>query len=158
MNIDPQELEHHYASLSDEALQEVRRDDLVEIAQGCLDRELARRGLNPKDADEEIDGAFTEEDPAVAVSNYTYPDEASEARDALEASGIPCYLAQRDEENSEEGRNYRGVSGALLLMVPSSFAGRALTVLQEEFGLEDGGPEPTDEDSVEAEDSVEDAQ
>ncbi len=111
--------------------------------------------MNPKNAEAEIDGAFTEDDPAVSVSNYTYPDEASEARDALEASGIPCYLAQRDEENSEEGRNYRGVSGAFLLMVPSSFADRAVALLQEEFGeefaLEDGEPEP-------AEDSVEDAQ
>jgi hypothetical protein len=155
MNIDPQELERHYASLSDEALLEVNRDDLVEVAQGCLDRELARRGLSPKNADAEIDGAFTEDDPAVAVSNYTYPEEASEARDALETSGIPCYLAQREEESSEEGRSYRSVSGALLLMVPSSFADRAVALLQEEFGeefeLEDGEPEA-------AEDSVEDAQ
>ncbi len=43
MNIDPQELERHYASLSDEALLELNREDLVEVAQGCLDRELARR-------------------------------------------------------------------------------------------------------------------
>ena len=43
MPLDPEYLRHHYASLSDEALLELDRSELVETAQKCYDEELIRR-------------------------------------------------------------------------------------------------------------------
>jgi hypothetical protein len=45
LNVDPEYLRAHYASLSDRALLDVSRSDLVEIAQQCYDSEMKRRGL-----------------------------------------------------------------------------------------------------------------
>ena len=36
----------HFSELGDEALLEVRRDDLVEAARTCYDEEVARRGIS----------------------------------------------------------------------------------------------------------------
>ena len=46
MRPDPDELRRYYASLSDDALLEIERNDLTEVAQACYDAELAERGLN----------------------------------------------------------------------------------------------------------------
>ena len=43
MQIDPEDFRKHYASLSDQALLEWDRNELVEVAQRCYDAELARR-------------------------------------------------------------------------------------------------------------------
>jgi hypothetical protein len=162
MNIDPQDFERHYAILSDDALLEINRDDLVEIAQDRLDRELARRGLSRSKAAAEAqgDGAWGKDDPGVVVSNFTYPDEAAEARDALEAAGIPCNLTQEEADSDDTAdttdadqpkrSSYRRSLGTLLLMVPSWYADHALALLAEEFGAadeipEDHDPEPPDE-------------
>jgi len=48
MQIDPEHLRRHYASLSDEALLEIDRADLVDVAKQCYDDELARRELAPR--------------------------------------------------------------------------------------------------------------
>ena len=45
MPTDPEYLRRHYASLSDEALLEMDRSELVETAQKCYDDELQRRKL-----------------------------------------------------------------------------------------------------------------
>jgi hypothetical protein len=154
MDVDPQDFERHYASLSDDALLEINRDDLIEIAQDRLDRELARRGLSRSKAavpgglnpnSEAVADGAEGKDGAVVVSNFTYPDEAAEARDALEAAGIRCYLTQGTGEDQPRRRGL----GSLLLMVPSSYVDRALAVLQEEFGPEEDGPLPSAEESVE---------
>ena len=46
MRIDPEDLRRHYESLSDEGLLDIDRDQLVEVAQGIYDQEIARRGLD----------------------------------------------------------------------------------------------------------------
>jgi hypothetical protein len=46
MRIDPEDLRRHYESLSDEGLLDIDRDQLVEIAQGIYDQEIAHRGLD----------------------------------------------------------------------------------------------------------------
>ena len=43
MQIDPEDFRKHYASLSDQALLELHRNELVEVARDCYDAELARR-------------------------------------------------------------------------------------------------------------------
>ena len=45
MPVDLEYLRQHYASLSDDALLEINRADLVEAAQKCYDHELAARRL-----------------------------------------------------------------------------------------------------------------
>jgi hypothetical protein len=40
MAVDPEYLRRYYGSLSDEALMEIDRADLVEIAQNCYDHEV----------------------------------------------------------------------------------------------------------------------
>ena len=45
MPVDPEYLRAHYASLSDEALLAINREELVKTAQQCYDNELAQRDL-----------------------------------------------------------------------------------------------------------------
>ena len=47
MQLDPDYLRQHYASLSDEALLAIDRADLVEMAQMIFDDEVGRRKLAP---------------------------------------------------------------------------------------------------------------
>jgi hypothetical protein len=52
LQINPEYLRRHYATLSDEALLAIDRDELVAVAQKCYDEEVARRGPLPrKDAE-----------------------------------------------------------------------------------------------------------
>src|SRR6476619_6257257 len=48
MQLDPEYLRQHYASLSDEALLAVNRAELVEMAQATFDDEVNRRELAPR--------------------------------------------------------------------------------------------------------------
>ena len=43
MQLSIENLRRHYASLSDEALREIDRSELVEAARACYDHELAQR-------------------------------------------------------------------------------------------------------------------
>jgi hypothetical protein len=45
MNVDETDFGRHYASLSDEGLLSIHREDLIDTARQCYDQELARRGL-----------------------------------------------------------------------------------------------------------------
>ena len=115
MQIDPEYLRQHYGSLSDEGLLAINHADLVETARMILDLEVARRKLarrrpDPPDETEddeaEVDGETYGggEEPdwledAAEVSSYCVPsrsapapDSAVDARDALEAAGIPWYF------------------------------------------------------------------
>ena len=53
MRIDPEDLRRHYESLSDEGLLDINRSDLVLVAQGIYDQEIARRGLDHPPEEEE---------------------------------------------------------------------------------------------------------
>jgi hypothetical protein len=117
MQVDPNYLRQYYASLSDEALLEIRREDLVEFAKGCYDDEVRQRRLNyarevPQEEEPQIPDAETERELASEVSSDGKPgwlDESAEvysaviraglvvapdvnARAALETAGIPCYV------------------------------------------------------------------
>ncbi|MEQ1947472.1 MAG: hypothetical protein ABL995_09790 [Bryobacteraceae bacterium] len=149
MRPDFQELQRYYASLSDEALLEIERGDLTEVAQSCYDAELAARGLDAETDDVEIrhDDPFAEEDgdsgdelgpdwledAACACSfesspgNDAAPD-LDEARSVLEAAGIPCHAVGSELDAKKETRRY-----AYSLMVPAAMNMRALSVLDRDF-------------------------
>ena len=140
MPTDPEYLRRHYASLSDEALLAIDRRELVEAAQKCFDDELAQRKLplqrggeaetttvedKPAWADEasevfsQVDRAATE--PAAAIAD---------ARNALEAAGIPCYLDVSDPE--EEPPDPRPTK-IWRLMVPGNLNQRATSILERDI-------------------------
>ena len=120
MKIDTEYLRRHYADLSDEALLEIDRSELVEGAQRCYDEEVARRrsmagqdaGTAPLDdadaADEEEDGPGPEWlESAACVCTFVQMRgidaqvDAADARDVLKAAGIPCRIAL--QKTQEEG-------------------------------------------------------
>ena len=82
----------NFEGLTDEALLEIKREDLVEDARECLDEELAARGLNASPVQEEP-GAGDESHQAeemVVLETFASASEADLARALLESSGIPC--------------------------------------------------------------------
>ena len=50
MDVTLDDFRKHFELLSDDALLETNRDELVEAAQQCYDAEIARRGLHAPDA------------------------------------------------------------------------------------------------------------
>lgn len=143
MQIERADLERHYASLSDEALLEIKPEELMELAQQCHAAEVRVRGLAAKRSrDRSIavptepveDEAGTEEDwiaddadtaNFVTVHTSLEHGEAADMRDALEHAGIPCTL-----EVSADAPGRRGVSRILVRVAPDLKA-RAETVLAE---------------------------
>jgi hypothetical protein len=145
-------LRRHYASLSDEALLDVDQTDLVEDAREIYDNELAERGLTrqethggddlgsegspmgrPGDPKPDWLGAATVAATFSASAGQNSTDGALEARGALEAAGIPCYLSRFwvDPPPVAEPRQ------ELRLMVPGNLSFEAESVLDEEiFNLE----------------------
>lgn len=97
MAADQQFLREHYASLSDEALASIDRAELVASAQQCYDEEVRSRGNTVEDAqldDEKPDWLpdANEVFSRVAVPGAPPAPDIEDARDALEAAGIPVYL------------------------------------------------------------------
>jgi hypothetical protein len=120
----------YYADLSDEALQSIKREDLVEAARECLDQELASRNL-PSSLDPEraqsasLDDAAPEVD-LVPLDTYEIPEEAKLARALLESADIPCYLTYaRTLGTTSLWTNAPG----LTLMVPAALLDEAREIL-----------------------------
>jgi hypothetical protein len=163
MPVDPEYLREHYASLSDEALLAINREELVKTAQECYDNELGQRELAsgrvvpradgrhgiprpPRHADEkpEVDheapGAGDKpdwlEDAAEVYSRVDLPgtgptSDVVDARDALEAAGISCYLdlSEIPEEKSMSERP----THRWRLMVPGNLNLHATSVLERDI-------------------------
>ena len=147
MAVDLGYLRRHYASLSDEALLELDRSELVETAQKCYDEELIRRkplgltkhSVQPADLEshlpdfenkpEWLDEA-SEVYSQIEQAGVTAP-EIANARDALEAAGIPCYLDLSDppEENPPTQKTPR----LWRLMVPGNLNQRATSILERDI-------------------------
>jgi hypothetical protein len=156
MTIDPDYLRQHYAQLTDEALLELHRADLVDAAQQCYDDELRNRGLlsrgarpadarpkspqpvsanpqpvqvfNPEDKPEWFD------DAAEALSRYDqrgYEPAGGivDAQQVLEAAGIPCYVDRAEipkETMPQPTHVWR-------LLVPGDVALRANSVIERDI-------------------------
>jgi len=137
MPTDPEYLRRHYASLSDEALLEIDRAELVETAQKSYDDELQRRKLllqpgslpDVEDKPEwlnEANEVFSQLDYAGAVP----APKIGNARDALEAAGIPCYLDLSDQEEEPPSQRQMQV---WRLMVPGNLNQRATSILERDI-------------------------
>ncbi len=159
MPVDVKYLREHYASLSDEALSEIRRADLVEAAQRVYDEEVGRRkhrpsvhetdsaeeepeiepGIEPSDADldSEDDGAEPDwlDEAAEVLSRADAPGSAPEdmanARDVLEAADIPCYLDLYEIPKTTTAS--RAPTHLWRLLVPGEFNQRATSVLDRDI-------------------------
>ena len=160
MQIDPEDFKRHYALLSDDALLEIDRDELVEVARPYYDAELAERKLAQPEteestlsADSSDDALSPAEDGPQLVATFLSVDEANFARGLLQSAEIPCSL------ENEHGAQWAG-NGALRLMVPASTYDRACEILEFEISEEDliaqaeaGTTEEPDAEAVDAEDS-----
>lgn len=153
MEIDREYLRQHYAALSDEALMETNRADLVEAAQQLYDDELQRRQLNAVpvgptrvyshdlphrgpsfEADEKPE--WLDEGAEVYSSTiqpgHTGTQEAADAADALRSAGIPCYLEISEIPQQAEA-TLRSATHQWRLLVPGKLNLRATSVLDEEI-------------------------
>ena len=137
MQIDPEDFKRHYALLSDDALLEIDRDELVDAARPYYDAELAERKLAPPDAEEsgpsadQSDDAHRQtEDGPQLVATFLSLDEANFARGLLQSADITCSL------ENEHGAQWAG-NGALRLMVPAAAYDRACEILETEISEED---------------------
>ena len=152
MPVDPEYLRQHYASLSDEGLLAIDRADLVEAAQKCYDDELRRRELASPRGGQSLSEQAQERHDAprrAAEDKPDWLDEGSEvysrtdapgvppspdlanARDALEAAGIPCYL-DLSELPGEESVT-RPATHLWRVMVPGDLNLHATSVLERDI-------------------------
>jgi hypothetical protein len=164
MPADLQYLRRHYASLSDDALLAVDRSDLVETAQKCYDEELKRRDLTPGRRARRPDREPNESDVADLVNEDAHYDAAgdsdqpdwlepsaevfslvdrpgdppgvqiADARDALEAARIPCYL---DLIKKPEDRSVAPPINLWRLLVPGNLNLLATSVLDRDIFNQD---------------------
>ena len=137
MQIDPEDFKRHYALLSDDALLDINRDELVDAARPCYDAELAGRKLAPPDteegvrsADPSVDAPSQTEDGLQLVATFLSLDEANFARGLVQSADIACSL------ENERGGPWAGI-GELRLMVPASVYDRACEILEFEISEED---------------------
>lgn len=143
MPIDPKYLREQYASLSDDALMAIDRADLVEAAQRCYDDEVARR-RTARDENAEFDSEPLDDgekpdwlkDASEVFSRVDRPgalpaDDIADARDALEAEGIPCYLDLAELPQVEEAPN--PPTHVWRLMVPGNLNFLATSVLERDI-------------------------
>ena len=155
MAIDPEYLREQYASLSDEALHEIDRDGLVPVAQQIYDKEVGQRAAHvepaarrsapsPKPRVERAEPTEGEEpdwleEAAEVFSVYerhagTSSQDAVQARDALEAAGIPCFL---DRADIPEERTVTPPSTRWSVLVPGDLNMEATSVLDRDIFNED---------------------
>jgi len=146
MRLDTEFLRRHYAEMSDEELESINRDDLVEAARQIFDEEVASRQSSPAAADvlraaaphhEEIGVEVEEnwlENAAEAYSSYarpgtTDPSEGSlDALHVLEAADIPCHLELVEEQEQNDQMRYRW-----RVLVPDKLIHRATSVLDRDI-------------------------
>jgi hypothetical protein len=123
----------HFELLSDEALLETNREELVEVARQCFDEEVSRRGLNAGDEA----AAMAAETPVeagnavgdlVQVATFLSGDELNLARGLLEEASIPYHIV-----------NPLAALGGieLRLMVPAALQEQALEILASEVSEEE---------------------
>src|ERR1700759_2782101 len=129
MQIDPEDFKRHYALLSDDALLEIDRGELVAAARPFYDAELAAGKLVLRDTEEIAPSADLTDAPARTqdgpqlVTTFLSLEEANFARGLLESADIVGSL------ENEHGGPWTG-SGALQLMVPAPDYDRACEILE----------------------------
>ena|SRR5688572_2018330 len=151
MPIDPEDIRKHYASMNDDALLLVEREDLTREAQKIFDAEIQRRGIDVSESKKDDEGmaeegrffrSATEDDEEEGPDEHELGNtftvttfsgtpagiaDATDARTALLAAGIPCEVTEHqidpaDEPVADPYREYR-------VMVPDAFGLQAASVL-----------------------------
>jgi len=133
VQIDPEDFKRHYALLSDDALLEMDRDELVDAARPYYDAELAERKLAPPDTEESglsCDQNDGPSDGPQLVATFLSLDEANFARGLLQSADIPCSF------ENEKAAAWSGI-GDIRLMVPAAVYDRACEILETEISEED---------------------
>jgi PhnB protein len=116
MKVSVEDFRRQYAGLSDEALLDVDRQELVEGARACYDEELAHRQLKapvPVSAPAQAPESHDEAEEFAVAAAYESQEEARLARELLRAAGIRAHLG----------------TGGLTLLVPVSTREDAREVL-----------------------------
>jgi hypothetical protein len=143
MAIDLEHLRRHYADLSDEALMEVDASDLVDAARRCWEDEVARRKPahkpapvtrrsgqeGPGEAEDWIESAACVATFTQSYAGDSVAERAEAAREALEASGIPCQLVEEILEDASTGQPRQQVN----VMAPGAMNLFAASVLDREI-------------------------
>lgn len=155
MRINLNDLRRHYASLPDEALLDLDRNELSDVAKPLFDEELARRELS---LDEDVGSAQSLKPPdqpggdgeygfqdgpepewledaacacAFAVRSRTSDESTAErSREALRAAGIPCHInmVQEDPPHFDPSPQY-----SLRVLVPGPLVLHAMSVLDRDI-------------------------
>ena len=146
MPVDTKYLRQHYASLSDEAFQEIDPTDLVADARKCYEEEMRRREVTrPQPQEEredeppppvvefETDAAGKPtwlENASCVFSAFTYPgqtpaDRLAQSRSVLQIAGIPCH----EEVVPPDGGGFT----EFRLLVPGNLDLQARSVLEKEI-------------------------
>ena len=120
MQITADDFRRHYESLSDEALLDVNRAELTELALDCLNAEIAARGLAaPADAAEAEEPTSHEVAPGeemVPVGVFPNIEDAGLARALLKTAEIPSAIDKSAAGVSAGLTNVAGVR----VMVPAA--------------------------------------
>jgi Putative prokaryotic signal transducing protein len=132
MEVSLDDFRRHFELLSDAALLETNREELIDVARECFDEEVERRGLNSTAGEEAA--AETVPQPAnpseelVVIATFNIPEDANLARGLLRSAEIPFHL-----ENE-----YVALGGfQLRLLVPAAFEEEAREVLEAEISEEE---------------------
>ncbi|MGA2716913.1 MAG: hypothetical protein ABSG41_27820 [Bryobacteraceae bacterium] len=133
MEVTPADFRRHFELLSDAALLETNREDLVEMARECFDEEVSRRGLDVTDDSPEIAGQTGEPQPGngeglVLIGTFVSGDEVNLVRGLLESASIPSHVV--NPLGSLAGIEFR-------LMVPAAFEEQAMEVLDMQISDEE---------------------
>lgn len=137
MAFDTEQLRRQYAELTDDALLEMDRGELVDAARRCYDDELAQRGLRrarretaASDTEhEEVEVGEPPEwlpDAMTAMSAVGGEVSITDAKRVLDRAGISSFVVDREPEKP-------GDPGSNDLMVPPGQHLLALSVLDRDF-------------------------
>lgn len=162
MTVNPEEFRRRFDQLSDDALLEINRDELVDVARDLYDAELAKRDLLPAEEEspesEPAEGESTDpKEELVLAAEFTSAQEAAFARSLLKSASIPF-------ASKTNGADVLGtVEEELQVFVPASYLEQANELLatplsdedlaaQAEAAGSEEEPAEADEDSNEADD------
>jgi hypothetical protein len=146
MEIDAQRLSQHYASMSDQELMAVDRNELTDIAAKCYDWEIKKRGISFQQPETSTEATTTtthwtgrlptvkEPDDEETFIATTFSDmagsDADEAVALLKAAGIPArvdiQVMDPQPYNPKRITEYQ-------VLVPSALGLEATSVLDKEF-------------------------
>ena len=137
MEVSREDLERRYASLSDEELLAINKNELNDLAQRCHHGEVERRHLSEEiesdDAESEIDVHDVPPDwldTAVTVCSVPvgtgrrYAEDAERACIILREAGVPCQVVSEHEDGQPDSLN---------VMVPGALSLKATSILDRDL-------------------------